>query len=137
MDNLSDFIPLLLIVGSVIISIVKSSEKKKAKQDQNKTTLPKGIPTIPTERPLGAPAAGLPKMRSVVVTPPPAQEKRRAHPADIAFNPEVRRSVQTTFEEHTSLDEVVVAKPFIFDAENIGELKKAVIYSEILNRKEY
>ena len=133
MDNLSDFIPLLLIVGSVIISIVKSSDKKKAKQDQNKTTLPKGIPT---ERPLDAPVVNLPKTRSVVVTPSPAQEKRGGRSADIIFNPEVKRTVHTTFEEHI-LDEAVEAKPVIFDTVNIDELKKAVIYSEILNRKEY
>ena len=137
MDNLSDFIPLLLIVGSVIISIVKSSEKKKAKQDQNKTTLPKGIPTIPTiptERPSAAPVLNLPKMRSAAVTPPPAQRKRVE--ADVVFNPEVKRSVRAASEEHV-LNEVVETGSFVFDAVNIDELKKAVIYSEILNRKEY
>ena len=134
MDKLSEFIPLLIIVVVAIVSSIQSSNKKKEEQEKKKTMLPKGIPT---ERPSGAPVVSLPKMESVVVTPSVQEKKREmTQSAAIAFNPEVTRSVMSDSEDHI-LDEVVETRSAILDTANIDELKKAVIYSEILNRKEY
>ena len=132
MDKLSDFLPLLLIVGSVVISIVQSSnKKKKAEQAKKEAMVPKGATT---KRPLGVPVVSLPKMRSI----PLVQDRmEREELASTIFNPEVNRSVQTISKEEDVLDEVAEVNSFIFDTASTDELKKAVIYSEILNKKEY
>ncbi len=149
MDKLSDFIPLLIIIGSVIVSIVQSSKKKKADQDMKKTMLPKGVPMDrpmdrPTSRPMGAPTVNLPKMKSVTVTPQKTvqEKKNEIMPAQTIFdpaifNPEVNRSVSTVTDSPIFNEPTAVTAGFMFDAINTDELKKAVIYSEILQRKEY
>ncbi len=136
MDKLSDFIPLLIIIGSVIVSIVQSSNKKKEKQDMKKTRLPQGVPS---EKPLGSPTVNLPKMKSAAVPSVSEKKTEKIPPLQTAFNPEVKRSVSSIPESDMSAlnQDVPEVSGFVFDASNTDELKKAVIYSEILNRKEY
>ncbi len=141
MDKLSDFLPLLIIIVSVIISIVQSSNKKKAERDMKNTTLPKGIPS---ERPLGSPVVNLPKMKSVTVDSVPEKKVEKRQALQTAFNPEIKRAVPSisvplvSEPEMQTLDaEISDVSEFVFDAANTDELKKAVIYSEVLNRREY
>ncbi|GHU89657.1 hypothetical protein FACS1894155_07000 [Bacteroidia bacterium] len=131
MDKLSDFIPLIIIIGSVVISIVQSSNKKKA-QDMKKTMLPKGIPV---ERSEEAPPVSLPKMKSVISE----MEKRKTklRPIQEVFNPEVKRTLVTVPETPVLESDIPESSGITFDLADTDELKKAVIYSEILNRKEY
>ncbi|MDR1369543.1 MAG: hypothetical protein LBJ72_05380 [Dysgonamonadaceae bacterium] len=130
MDKLSDFVPLLIIIGSVIVSIVQSSNKKKADQDMKKTSLPQGIPM---EKPMNKPVVNLPKMKSSAVLPTPEKTK----PAFSSFNPEVKRSVSSVPAKNLLDSEIADEPGFVFDTTNADELKRAVIYSEIFNRKEY
>ncbi|MDR3061330.1 MAG: hypothetical protein LBU57_04350 [Dysgonamonadaceae bacterium] len=134
MDKLSDFIPLLIIVGSIVISIAQSSNKKKAKQDMQKTMLPKGIPV---EKSKEIPSVNLPKMKSMSSEMEKEEKKTKIRPVQEVFNPEVER-VLTTVPESRALESEVPESPgFMFDTTDTDELKKAVIYSEIINRKEY
>jgi hypothetical protein len=138
MDKLSDFIPLLIIIGSIIISIVQSSNKKKEERDMKKMKLPKGIPS---ERPPGAPVVNLPKMKSTVAS---IYEKTREKPKSdfTSFNPEVKRStlsgsISSIPDMQILNSEVSEDQGFKLNLTDVDEVKKAVIYSEIFNRKEY
>lgn len=132
MDKLSDLAPLLYIIVFLIIPIIQSLNKKKAKRDMKKTMLPKGIPV---ERSEEISPVNLPKMKSV--TSEMEKRKTKLQPIGEVFNPEIRRTLVTVPETPVLESDIPESPGFTLDPVDTDELKKAVIYSEILNRKEY
>ncbi len=133
MDKLSDIVPLLIIIGSLIVSVIQSSNKKKRQQqDMRKTMLPKGVydqkesepdPVIPQFKP-GK------EIRQ-------KKDKVRLQPTVDTFNPEVKRVVAPVSEMQNFQDPEPVNSGFVLNFSDMDELKRAVIYSEIINRKEF
>jgi hypothetical protein len=111
MNRLSEYIPLLVILGFIVVSIKKGIGNKK-QEELSKTTLP--------GRRSGEEIA-IPEVLSVKKTKV-KMKKIKAVPVE-APDPE---------EEGLGTYDTLVINP-----EEIEELQKAVIYTEILNRKEY
>ncbi|MDR0866360.1 MAG: hypothetical protein LBO74_15730 [Candidatus Symbiothrix sp.] len=121
MDNLSDYVPLIIIVGSIIYSIVKGTGKKR-QEEMSKTTLPGHKPkdiTVPDIQPVKAvkktkKKAAPPKPEPVVIRP--------------VVTPAAPVEVLSGFDEQV--------EPLL-NIEDPDEIKKAFIYTEILRRKAY
>jgi hypothetical protein len=129
MDKLSQYIPILVILISFIISIIGKKKKQQAvtqkttlpgttlSEDVNKRVVPQTV-TEPYQRPL----------QKVV------EEKPKT--------PVFQKPVTKTVKEPASLSRMPVALesgeeekfPFIFEGEDAA---RAVIYAEIINRKEW
>jgi hypothetical protein len=109
MDHLSEYIPLLIIIASVIISIVR-----KSKQPAEKVDMPED--TFEPEEPQPYFVREEPVSRK---TPTPTQ-KKSANYKKVVETPEVN--------EYESIN---------IDLSDQEEMKKAIIYSEIFNRKDF
>ena len=130
MDNLSDFIPLILILGSVIYSIAKGAGKKES-EETAKTTLPGK--TAKDVKPKGTklPQKKKTKKEAVVSTQTkPIKNDQRKSIQNSSVAP-ISVSEDIPYEEQNQ--ETI---PFL-DTHDREEIKQAFIYSEILNRKEY
>ena len=114
MDKLSDYIPLIIIVGSIVYSIVKGLGKSQ-KEETAKTTLPKphSQPEIKRKTPIKEPEFKI--QEPVVVTKTPSLSQ-----------PPV------VFSESREAESATV--PFL-DTNDLDEVKKAFIYTEIFNQK--
>jgi len=127
MEKLSDYIPIVIILVSVVFSIIGKA-KKQAKVTQ-RTTLPGTKLEIPVEeKKLQRPPAGSyptifeerPKKQPVFVQPEMSREKKAYSslaPANVVAEPE---------EEAAS-----------FSLDGDDDIIKAIIYSEIINKKEW
>ena len=118
MDSLSEYIPLLIIIASAIISIVR----KKAKQPAKEISLPEDI--LKPEEP-----------QPCFVAEKPIPEKKPATP--------VYHTNRTPAKKEPADYKKVVETPEADEYESIGinlsdpeEMKKAIIYFEIFNRKD-
>jgi hypothetical protein len=132
MENISEFIPLLLIVGSIILSAITGSKKKK-KEISHETRIP------------GIPPAG--RQRQSIESLPGSALKKEIKPNKAHISPKV--SSTTSFKDPSlktkpaSSRDRVISEPdeesplAIIDASDQEEVKKAIIYSEIFARKKY
>ena len=114
MDKLSDYIPLIIIIGSIIFSMIKGS-RKKSEEETAKTTLP-GHRNQPERK--EKTAIKKPKIKThepTIITPTPISSESSIVSSE-------QKDVEST---HV---------PFL-DSSDINEVKKAFIYTEIFNRK--
>ena len=132
MDNLSDLIPLIIILGTFVMSIAQASRKKK-QQDAEKTMLPKGVYTEKKEV----------KYKTILkkahsFTKDNKTPKEKIETSTTNDNPEVIRTIPASRPKArvTELDKEEEPRP-LFDTKDINELRRAIIYSEIFSRKEY
>jgi hypothetical protein len=129
MDNLSEYVPLIIIIGSIIYSVVKGGMKK-AQEETAKTTLPgrTSRETVLKER-------RIPSENAVKTQKPPK------HDSASAVKKEQRETLgkvkAKVMPETTMLvtEEPGYVKP-VLDVDDTEEIKRAFIYSEILNRKD-
>jgi len=127
MDEFGDWIYIILMVVVGITSLFSSINKKKREQQ---TQMPSPESVEPTESSYPAPSA--PKKKERKLPPPvPGHIKHQSYNTDLAF-PTVETGLQTEIyltqeEENTLAGELELTDPDAF--------RKAVIYSEILNRK--
>ncbi|MDL2322615.1 hypothetical protein LJC52_01355 [Bacteroidales bacterium OttesenSCG-928-A17] len=122
MENLSEYIPLLIIAASVIVSAVSGSKKKKKGEVSHETRIP-GIP------PVEYPSDDYKPQPEVI-----SSEKVQVNPR--AYTRLTTHSTSSQRDEKPIVLEEEYAAPFI-DTSDLDEVKKAVIYTEIFTRKEY
>ncbi|MDR1633127.1 MAG: hypothetical protein LBR97_09705 [Dysgonamonadaceae bacterium] len=118
MDNLSEYIPLLIIIASVIISIVR-----KSKQPARKVDMPEDLFELEEPQPYFVPEAPVPEQEPatpVVRKIPAFTKKEPANYKKVVETPEV--------DEYENIS---------IDLSNPDEMKKAIIYSEIFNKKDF
>ena len=119
--EISDIIPLIVIVGSIIYSVV-SNINKKTKEQTAKTTLP------------GKTDVEFPEFfddenyRDVFFEKEEIQEETIKTP----IQPKKKNTLPKTDSIFIEDDE---SENFSFDFNDEDEMKKAIIYSEIFNRK--
>ncbi len=132
MDKLSDLLPLIIILGSFIISIAASSRKKKAR-NMKRTMLPEGTYREESSR---QPQTEIFKPQNKSFQEIKKKEKVSNFDTN---NPDVKRSVVFPAEEVESPEKEVDESEFqpVLNLADKDELKRAVIYSEILHRKEF
>lgn len=136
--NISDILFPILIVASIVWSLTKNL--RKAKQEETAKTLLPGkkevnvppikSPQLPVERKETEPFAGFHGQSS-------KKKKKEEKKATVHFDHSSQKTVKNYISPENSplLENEDVASPFL-DIHNMDELKKAVIYSEIFNRKE-
>ena len=125
MEKLSEYIPLIIIIGSIIYSVLrgagKASEAKTAK-----TTLPGYEQTEPIE------------ISEVFPQKKPFYQvkEKKLKARKVEENPKVRRTVISPKKQILE-EEIQNSERIVLDVADADEVRKAFIYSEILNRKEY
>lgn len=133
MENLSEYIPLLIIIASVIISSVSGAKKKKKGEISHETRIP-GIPSVeyPTiEREPYQPEVSYSEPPRISNSTP---ESPRVDPR--IYNRQNFRATSSQENDKPLVLEEEYTAPFI-DTSDLDEVKKAVIYTEIFTRKEY
>jgi hypothetical protein len=128
MNKLSDLIPLIVIVVSILLSI---TGKKKKTTARNETMLPGKEPGEPwqdvTEMPeikRNMPQKSSyknPAVKQPVIKQNPIKYKEKNAPKNEVPLPEVEADFGESF----------------VDVSDVDEIRKAIIYSEIFNKKEY
>jgi hypothetical protein len=111
MDTLSEFLPFIFIVLFVVISVRRNMKRVQQETEMAKTVLPGRESGEVIEEPEPAPA---PSFKSKTKT--------------TTFSSS-RKEKETTFPETFS-------EP-ILNTDDTEDIQKAIIYSEILNRKDY
>ena len=151
MDNFGDIIKLAIMVLIFVIGIVSSENKKKKKAEDAKKKAPQN-PTTTTPQVDTSEEKGLPSLeevlREMMGHPAPAKKPQLAYtppkpkiqtPKPINYTPatsflesgkEGASSVPIQVIEHDTFSEM---DDLEFD--NKDELRKAIIYSEIINRR--
>jgi len=125
MDEIGNWIYIIFIAVAVISSLYKSTKKKTAQQQ---TQMPD--PALPPQPSYSIPP--VPKEKRVKI-PPPASEFIKNRPSKSpslfsAAHPGVTtESIFVQEEEHVLVDGL--------DLSDVDALRKAIIYSEIINRK--
>jgi hypothetical protein len=131
MDNLSEYVPLIIIIGSIIYSVIKGGSKK-AQQEAAKTTLP-------------GRRAEEPVLTKENVSPKNPVKKQNSPKYNVAASAAKREKGKTLGKMNAKIipeveihlqEEPEYVRPFL-DVEDNEEIKRAFIYSEILNRKDY
>jgi len=128
MDKLSEYIPLLIILVSVIFSLM--GKKKKPGNAKQETTFPeipvgefvdeRGLPPVLTGS-YSKVVSGKPKQ--TVIQKPEITKKKEFMPS---FFSDIEK-LESEEENENS--------PFSFEDE--ADVRRAIIYSEIINKKEY
>ena len=131
MDKLSEYLPLLIILASLVFTVI--GKKKKPDEAAKKTALPggpKGAPVNEKKLPRTLPGS-TPK---IFETKP---KKKTLNKQEI--KPEIKIvpsfSSETAVNPEAEAEDENVNLPFSFENEN--DIMRAVIYAEIINRKEY
>jgi hypothetical protein len=128
MDNLSDYIPLILIVGSIIFSVIKGAGKK-AREEMAKTTLP------------GKKAGEIRELEEKISSKKVFREETNRQQAKsssklVRETPVRAQHTKGIFtKENSFVEETEYGAP-VLDIEDSESIKQAFIYSEIWNRKE-
>jgi hypothetical protein len=118
--NIGNLIFWGVVVISIITRIVKSVNKgKEEKQVQQKPLSPQTSTQTP-------PQLIKVKKQETIAPPPPFPKKQTVPVMEAAEEEKI---------EEIGLEEFTASETFEFDLSDISEAKKAVIYSEILNRK--
>lgn len=126
---MEDILKFLFIVGIILIGIVKQVKKEKEKEVSKKTP----TPTIPSYK----------DNKKEVFTPvTPTQSKRgkeypHSSPVKASenvshYHPISKSAPTSTIKENTTQD---IKKSPDFDIHSVDEVRKAIIWSEILQRK--
>jgi hypothetical protein len=136
MESLSEYIPLLLIIGSIIVSAISGSKKKKKEVVSHETRIPgipPGEPAKPSNRTFQEKAEHKElRLESIKQT----NTKVKSNPNQRIY---MKHSSQTSvFEGNEKILEIEdeSVQPYI-DLSDPDEVKKAVVYSEIFTRKDY
>jgi hypothetical protein len=125
MDKLSDYLPLIIFIIAIVVSIAGGNKKKVT----HETTIPgrKQVENRPDNRPVEKPRSK-PKLSEKPVMQPathtpfiPQQSKIKPEHEQQAFIIEVEEENSTPFLNLSDMDEV----------------KKALIYTEVFKKKEY
>ncbi|MDR2682481.1 MAG: hypothetical protein LBB64_01260 [Dysgonamonadaceae bacterium] len=124
MKTFSEFLPLIFIAAFVILSIRRGRNQKR-QEEMTKTTLPGRKSGEMVYVPESVPERPVHKKPVQKATPKPEQQKLRASSGASSHREESR----TEFPED-------ISEP-LFNLEEVDDVKKAVIYTEILNRKAY
>jgi predicted ATP-dependent protease len=130
MDNLSDYVPLIIIIGSVIYSIVRGGGKKR-REETAKTTLPGKTasemvrPERKIQQPLFQPQSQ-----------PQSKPVKKVQKVQKETSPVKVQSPKLSQKESSFLEEEEYESGFL-DIKKPENIRQAFIYSEILNRKEY
>ena len=137
--DISDLAPLIIIVGSIVYSIITNVGKGK-QQETAKTTLPGKkevkLPEIlrekyPPQKSNKEIQIKKTKAQENIVT----QEKKVKTTSQFVHTPHKVIKTEPVSALKTDNEKEVLAP--ILDLEDTDEIKKAFIYTEILNRKEY
>lgn len=128
--NIYDLVPLLIIVGSIIYSIMKST--KSTDKEKEKTLPEDEYWNLPQEEPA--------KIEEVVINPmiqtERKEQKKKKKVISHSFHiPREKTQLHTS--PNIKVDEEIESMPPVFNIQDTDELKKAFIYSEILNRKDF
>ena len=117
MEKLSEYIPFIILVVWGIISLVKKT-KQPAKED----SFPKEVfPTIP---------------ELILNYEEPVAPKKNVKPAMSNISiPE--KNFQIVHEKPVEIQDIVEQEGIIIDFSDPEEIKKAIIYTEIFNKKEF
>jgi hypothetical protein len=135
MDKLLEYLPLIIIGASFLFSLSRSS-KKKAKEDAGRTTLPGGIGQERTPQ--------APQARPVYVPIQPVEIDETQDDYELRDTLEYSEHVPltdrtpvptSTFGSQTLLENNDYTESFSLEIKDRNELKKAILYSEILHRK--
>ncbi len=130
MDNLDKILPLLIIAASFILSIVSSARKAKAQKQEQQTS-----PVPPVKKPevLRKPVEK-PVQKSVPVRKGLDTKYRpeNVEPVVSALN---ITNQSSEFSEPILQESNFEQESFAFNIQDVDEIKRAVIYSEILTRK--
>jgi len=123
MDEFGNWIYIILMFVVLISSVFKSFTKKK---EQQQAQIP--VPEEPEEV---FPVPPVPKIKTKKLPPPIPVQKKQAY-SSLFASPSVAESLQTELSmmqepENTLADELDLSDPESF--------RKAIIYSEIINRK--
>ncbi|MDR3327556.1 MAG: hypothetical protein LBT04_05445 [Prevotellaceae bacterium] len=127
MDNISDYIYVIIIIGSIIVSIAKSATKKKAQTSEKPVarTSPKQNTLDDVFRKMLQERQVKPLKSKVVV---PAAVKEVVMNDSFALE-------KHHFEHQHEYDEPQVAKSINLELNNNEDWQRAFIHSEIFNRK--
>jgi len=125
MDKLSEYLPLIIIIGSIIYSIVKGANRKKAEEELAKTTLPGHT---------GGKEIYFPAMNEPPQPVYKEQKKSKAITIQTPVYQQKMDSLPTTLSVDSELEGWETDGLHLGDAD---EIKKAIIYTEIFRRKEY
>jgi hypothetical protein len=130
MEKLSEYIPILVILATVIFSLI--GKKKKPAEVTQKTTLPeKTVEDIITEKEFPRTiSSSKQKLIERNKKKPVFNERENVMSKNIA--PALSSPAKI---ENFGAEEEIVNVPFSFEEED--DAMKAIIYSEIINRKEY
>ena len=122
MDNLSSFIYIIIIAAIIFNGLWGVFRRSKAKEGE---ILP---PFDPRQQPQTAPAREIPEPQEIEIAPVPQpakrKNKRKAHQPIPSADPPQAKDIQAIAENK---EETLFGNP--------NDLRRAVIYSEILHRK--
>ncbi len=130
MDNIKDFLPLLIILASFIFSIVGNLKKKKKNAELERTQLPLDIPQPQRE------TVVKPKKEEKLISIVESIDKKRFSKSKIesflTSDLDYQKNEDPILVE--DLSDGVHTQP-VLNFQDHDELKKAVIYAEILERR--
>ncbi|MCL1938149.1 MAG: hypothetical protein FWF52_07125 [Candidatus Azobacteroides sp.] len=148
MDKLSEYVPLIIIIGTIIYSVIKGSSRKKAEEELSKTTLPGHTGGEEIYFPETIEAVGPSKkvepaksrktvntvktIKSVKTIKKEAKESKVNKTQSPIYQQTINPVSETAIQLEPEEPEI-----HLFNLENVDEVKKAFIYTEIFNRKEY
>ncbi|MDL2256331.1 hypothetical protein LJC44_05845 [Parabacteroides sp. OttesenSCG-928-G06] len=151
MENIGDWLYIILIGVAGIVSIISSGKKKKIEEEAKKKMPPRDIVTPETASDRGFWEMILYPEAENQPKPQPAKTTKNAHKTSqsqakpartqteqpfLAGETEIERAIRLQGNDMRAFDEEIIT-PLITPEEfqNPETLKKAVLYSEILNRK--
>jgi hypothetical protein len=132
MDNLSEYVPLIIIIGSIIYSVVKGGMKK-AREETAKTTLPGRTSNETVVRERNIPPKNATKAQKPPKSASVSASVIKKEPRETLFG---NRNAKTPERKASMPEEPEDVKP-VLDVDDNEEIRKAFIYAEILNRKVY
>jgi hypothetical protein len=134
MDKLSDYIPLIIIIGSIVYSIVKRGNKTR-EEEISKTTLPghAGGKEI-----TGSEVFQTDSVRDIAKPVKKENKKKKTKTSSPKQTITQKALISSVFSNDSGEKESFVesGEPII-NMENVDDVKKAIIYTEIFSRKEY
>lgn len=137
MDNLSEYLPLIVIIGSIVYSMIRGATRRNQDDEQAASQAPtKKVKetqstvkeTYRSEK-MTREALVRPKMEREDMT---ISSSERTHRSHIQQHVVAESSLAVEEIEEEELPQVAP----IVDLSNPDEVKKAIIYAEIFNRKE-
>ncbi|MDR0682020.1 MAG: hypothetical protein LBG15_09275 [Dysgonamonadaceae bacterium] len=124
MDNLSDYIPLIIIIGSIIYSVFKGTDKKR-QEEMAKTILP------------GQKSGREVNQPEVFYDVKPVKKENKRKKLEEIPQPVVSPTKsKIRFESEKMIEAEYESAELSLNIEDVDEVKKAFIYSEIFNRRE-